>query len=255
MVKQAQKIKKVKPESFVQKAGKSDVDFQAGEKLFCLVCEHSPDIILFVNRDLTITYANAQTEKVLGLRKEEIIGTYFYSYIHPEDRDGALKFLEQFLNETLPDMPAMELRIASGDGNWNTVETTVIRPLHPQIGETIILHFRDLTQIKALGNELEKNRSLYRLLSENITEHVWVMDLKLNLIYISPSVEKYMDTPWLKLKNLDERTVYARILSENSEGFLGKTQSSHDQSPATTICATLRDRTGSHSQGRTSYME
>jgi PAS domain-containing protein len=37
---------------------------------------------------------------------------------------------------------------------------------------------------------LKKSESMYRLLADNISEHVWIMDLDLKLTYISPSVKK-----------------------------------------------------------------
>ena len=55
---------------------------------------------------------------------------------------------------------------------------------------------RELKEAKARINqkraeeELKKSEALYRLLADNISEHVWIMDLNLKLIYISPSVEK-----------------------------------------------------------------
>jgi len=49
---------------------------------------------------------------------------------------------------------------------------------------------------------------MYRLLADNITEHIWIMDLKLNLTYISPSVEKIYGYPLEKIKNFKLKKLF-----------------------------------------------
>lgn len=55
---------------------------------------------------------------------------------------------------------------------------------------------------------LRKSEEKYRLLADNISEHVWIMDLKLNLTYISPSVEKLYGYTPDEIKKLSMKTFF-----------------------------------------------
>ncbi|MBP1710349.1 MAG: sensor hybrid histidine kinase, partial [Deltaproteobacteria bacterium] len=71
---------------------------------------------------------------------------------------------------------------------------------------------------------LRQSEERYRLLANNISEHVWIMDLKLNLTYISPSVEKlYGYTPdevqTLSMKKLFTEESYQIIVETYSKAL------------------------------------
>ena len=48
---------------------------------------------------------------------------------------------------------------------------------------------RDITERKRMEEELRCNEARYRLMADNIRDLIWTMDLKMNLTYVSPSMQ------------------------------------------------------------------
>jgi PAS domain S-box-containing protein len=61
---------------------------------------------------------------------------------------------------------------------------------------------RDISQRKADEDKLRKSEARYRLLSDNMTDMVWLMDLNLVPLYVSPSIEKVRGFAFEELKQL-----------------------------------------------------
>ena len=66
----------------------------------------------------------------------------------------------------------------------------------------IIGYLFDISGRKKTEEALKVSTSLYKLLSENMTDTIWLMDLNLKTTYISPSVEKLRGYPFEKIKKL-----------------------------------------------------
>ena len=181
---------------------------QGEETVFRTLIERSPEIIFLVNRDSVITYANSNAEKALGLPKAEILGTSMFRFIHPDDKNLIVDTFDQFLNKTKPDLHRTEIRITHPDQTWHTVEAVGTRLINNNVVEAVLVNLRDVTDRKKAEEELKKSEAMYRLLADNITEHIWVMDFNLNFTYISPSVEKIYGYPLEKIKTLKLKKLF-----------------------------------------------
>jgi diguanylate cyclase (GGDEF)-like protein/PAS domain S-box-containing protein len=86
---------------------------------------------------------------------------------------------------------SLELEARHKDGHIVWIENTMsfIRDENGKpvsiVGET-----RDITERKKAEDLLKKSEEQYRLLADHVKDQVWLMDMKLNITYVSPSVER-----------------------------------------------------------------
>jgi diguanylate cyclase (GGDEF)-like protein/PAS domain S-box-containing protein len=86
---------------------------------------------------------------------------------------------------------SLELEGRHKDGHIVWIENTLsfIRDENGKpvsmLGET-----RDITERKKAEELLKKSEEQYRLLADHMKDQVWLMDMKLNITYVSPSVER-----------------------------------------------------------------
>lgn len=159
---------------------------RAEEQRFRALNEQSPDIILLINGDSIITYANPETERFLGLRKEEIFGSNIYQYIHPEDVALVGGVFDRFFKETRPVVQKAEIRIANKDRTWHTVEAQGTNLIQDYEGQSVILNIRDITERK----QAEETLFIIRKAVESSGEAIGLSDPDGNHFYHNEAFTK-----------------------------------------------------------------
>ncbi len=76
---------------------------------------------------------------------------------------------------------------APGKEQWFTAHAA--RFTTPGGFHLVVVH-EDITQRKLAEQALRENEERYRLITDNMQDSIWLMDMDLNLIYISPSSER-----------------------------------------------------------------
>jgi len=117
------------------------------------VAEHSADVLVLVDKDGLLAYANPAASALFGVSIEDAIGTSAISFLHPDDADRVTRrFLEllRMPGATITDTvrfvsTSQEVRILE------IVSTNCV--LNPEIAG-IIVNGRDITERKQLESEL-----------------------------------------------------------------------------------------------------
>lgn len=164
---------------------------------------------------------------VLGWRRDELLGSYAPSLVHPEDRGRLVEQGTGFVAGDGGFDPIWRVRHASGEYRWYRVEVTpVVDGDGAVVGASAVLD--DVDQAEAARDALVQSERRYRLLVQNSQDVVGHL-VEGVLRWISPSVtaltgwapEELVGLPTLRLWHPDDQEMAHRIREEAVEGRPG----------------------------------
>ena len=170
------------------------------EQKFCGLMESAPDAMIISDHDGKITIINAQTEKVFGYSREELIGNSVEILIPRRFRSNHAQYRRDFLAKA--DVRTMgsdrEILALRKDGTEFPIEIT-LSPMKSETGSVAIAAVRDITERKQSEASLRRSEERYRTLFSSIDEGFCVIEMLFdeNLIpvdfrflEVNPSFEK-----------------------------------------------------------------
>lgn len=162
-----------------------------------LLADYTKDQIFLMDFNFQSLYVSPSVKKLLGYTMEEL-NTF------PWDKLLTAETLEKVLN-LLSNLPpinmdssddildrSVEIELISKDGRkiWEEIRCSFIRDKNGK-AVSILGQGRDITDRKHAEKALQESEAKYRLLADNMTENVWLMDLNMmRTIYLSPSAVK-----------------------------------------------------------------
>ena len=164
-------------------------EIQLKEHYFRALIERSADGIMVMNGDGTSRYESPGCLRLVGYTEEERVGHSVFELMHPDDIQAGGAALKQILSGS----PAQaELRARHKDGSWRTIEATLSNLLDGPAVNGIVVNLRDVTERKRADVAMRESEQKYRLLAENISDVIVLMDMNMKSIYISPSVTRVL---------------------------------------------------------------
>ena len=137
-------------------------------------------------------YANREIVDFLGYTSEQVqaMGSELFAYIlHPDDAEAVAKHHARFADA--PDNATYEveyrMKCASGEWRWLRSRDTLFARTKEGIGSQILGTCEDISERKKNQIALIASEAHYRLLTENMRDVIWTMDLNGNFTYVSPS--------------------------------------------------------------------
>jgi diguanylate cyclase (GGDEF)-like protein/PAS domain S-box-containing protein len=114
--------------------------------------EHSTDVVTVIDTDLVVQWQAASIERVLGYDPDAMIGHPLTAIVHPDD----MQLVERFLIASLGRMGSQTIsaRVGHATRGWRTVEAVVDNRVDDPAVGGLVLSMRDVTQRKALEDEL-----------------------------------------------------------------------------------------------------
>ena len=142
-------MKKSKSIGAIAARARAGLPLRGSDELFGALIENAFEIIIIVNLDGIVCYANPSTERVLGYRPAELIGVNLIALIHPDDGATVIRFIEGSKSAAERDAQPLlvEARIRKKKGAWSVLEST-FKVLDTATVTGIVINCRDITARK-----------------------------------------------------------------------------------------------------------
>lgn len=159
------------------------------EERYYSLFNFSRDAVYFHDFEGNFIDANDVALNMLGYAREDISKLNFTDLLSEDQLPAANNFLLELM-ETGSHIEEAEFKLKSKDGSIVEIESSssvIYRDGKPAYCMGIA---RNITERKKTEEELRNSERLYRLLADNMSDTVWLMDMDLKISYISPSSER-----------------------------------------------------------------
>ena len=186
----------------------SEESLRQSEEKYRTILEDIQEGYFEVDLAGNFTFFNDSLFKFLGYFKEELMGMNYRQYTDKEHSKELFQAYNKVYN-TGESTEGFDWQIIRKDGTNRCVEASISLRKDSSdkpIGFRGIA--RDVTEHKKVEEALKKSEEQYRLLADNMTAHIWLMDLNTRkIIYVSPSVEKMYGYTLDEIQNLSLRKI------------------------------------------------
>jgi len=169
----------------------AEMALKKSEEYYREITVNSSDVIVIVDATGSIAYASPSIERFTGYRPDEMIGKNSMCFVVPDDRARALEDFKQAL-ETKDVSIFNSLRMRHKGGGERIMEGFGKNLLHNPAIAGFVMNIRDVTDHKRAEEELRKSEQRYKLLTEKMSDIVWITDMNLRTVYISPSIRRVL---------------------------------------------------------------
>src|SRR5918992_6129777 len=125
----------------------------SSEERFRSLVQNASDVVILVNAEGRIEYVSPAVRQVMGYAPDDELGKGVLDYVHP---DHFAEVGERFVEVASEPgrSTRMELRARHHDGSWRWVDATATNLLHDQAVGGLVINYRDITDRKALEEQL-----------------------------------------------------------------------------------------------------
>ena len=184
------------------------------------------DVIAEIDLNGIVTYISPQVHHMFGYNPEDIIGSKFFSFIHPDDRPSLIESFEKAIESEV--LNSIELRLRHKEGDYIDVLTNgSLVKIDGNLKAFCVL--KDITEKKLAEQKLkESDETFKKIINQSFMGVVIVQDLTIK--YVNETVRKMLGysvdemVKWSLIDFLNaihpnERAIAKERLEQRQEGL------------------------------------
>ena len=165
------------------------------EARFRIIIENISDTIGITDKDGIIMYRSPNTEKLFGMKAEEVVGKYEYDFVTSADRKRYQDTFEKAVSGGEGLEIIDEFEFIRNDGKENVVLATCKNFINHRLIEGILITYKDITDRKKAEHTIIEETERYRSLIESTDDMIWVVDpVRFGLVTFNSAVQHYFRT-------------------------------------------------------------
>jgi PAS domain S-box-containing protein len=192
---------------------------RASEERYRMLADNTADTVWLMDLSLNITYISPSVTKLRGYTLEELNELSLDQQITPDSLAKVNQLIPKFFDPerlsqrelSIKEMAELEFYKKDGSTTWSENTFVLIRDANGNPSQ-ILCTGHDISERRKSDHQLRISEERYRMLADNMTDTVWLMDMNLKNVYISPSVTK---TRGYTLEELNELPLDQQLTSES----------------------------------------
>jgi PAS domain S-box-containing protein len=173
----------------VTAAKEAELKLQESEEKNRLLIDNATEGIAVV-QDGILKFTNPKFAESVGYPAQELVDRSFADFIHPDDRQRVAEYyLKRLSGEEAPSSYQFKWVDRGAAVHWG--EASVVS-LRWEGRPATLCMLSDITERVRAQEQLKESEERYRLLAENASDIIWIVDLSLNITYVSPSVVRLL---------------------------------------------------------------
>ena len=168
---------------------KAEEALRVSEEKNRLMIDNANEAITVI-QDGLIKFINPKFSRATGYAAEELLLKPFMELIHPDDRQMVADYyFRRLKGEEVPTTYQFKFLDKAGDTKWAEINAV----LFDWEGRPATLGLlSDITERKQAEWTLRESEEKFRLITEKTNDLVWMTDINLVTIYVSPSAERLL---------------------------------------------------------------
>jgi PAS domain S-box-containing protein len=166
---------------------KAEQALDASEMRFRAFAENSRDLVYSAEPDGTVTYVSPNSAQILGEAPENIIGSSYEPFVHPDDRELVRDFVAAVL-QSEESLSSRAFRALARGGEWRWYVTTgspILDVSGKAAGFVGISH--DVTERREAEQALKLSERRFRCIVENADDLLYALTAEGDFTYVSPN--------------------------------------------------------------------
>lgn len=154
-----------------------------------VLLDHAQDMVVLLDKEGTVTYANDAVRRVAGYDPDEFVGTDVFEFVHPDDRDGVRETFEATIAAGSFTERTAEYRFRTSDGSWVHLESRLSNLMDEAL-DGYVVSSRDVTDRVAARRDQQETATRLEELAAVSSDVLWMFDGDWSeVLFVNPAYE------------------------------------------------------------------